>query len=91
MSLHDFIIFYKVLYYIIKIILLFNKNKYLNWCIETNKSIAFKNNEETISSFCQLIYELYRNEIFLDVMRKVHLSKITNSQSLRMSAYEMEN
>jgi len=82
---------YVISYYIIKIILLFNKNKYLNWCAETNKSIAFKNNEETISSFCQLIYDLYRNEIFLDVMQKVRLSKITNSQSLRMSAYEMEN
>lgn len=49
-------------YYILKLILIYHINDFLEWCISHNNNIVqFKQTEQNIVSFCQFLIERYDN------------------------------
>lgn len=81
---------YIVSYFIIKMILFFNLNSFIEWCFNVNKGIKFNTNE--INSFFKFIYTHHNNETFIKHLNHVEKVKLTEyaKNSLRMSIYEIE-
>ena len=49
-------------YYILKLILIYHINDFLEWCVSHNNNIVqFKQTEQNIISFCQFLIERYDN------------------------------
>ena len=86
-------------YYIIKALLLYNKNQFIGWCVSNNKVLLdFNKTTGGIDSFCSLIRSLYTNPIYINAIRTIEpwfiYNRLSNSlarKTLRMTAFEMEN
>lgn len=84
---------YVLSYYIIKSILLFHSNKFLEWCLTNNTNVVeFNKTEDHIIKFCVLIKSLYENEDYLNDIRTIepYLNSNNNStegKTLRMTLF----
>jgi hypothetical protein len=86
-------------YYIIKALLLFNKNAFINWCSQNNKVLLdFNKTSNNVDKFCDLIRSLSTNKDFVLSAQRVEpwfvYNKLSNSRSrktLRMTVFELEN
>ena len=81
-------------YYIIKTLLLYNKNRFIGWCDSNNKVLLdFNKTTRGVDSFCDLIRSLYANQIYMNVMRLVEpwfaQSNVLIRKTLRMTVFEM--
>ena len=66
-------------YYIIKLILLFNSNKFGKWCEKYNNTILQFGKESNIVHFIELIEELYMDSAFLKYIENVENKIIQNT------------
>jgi hypothetical protein len=90
---------YVLSYYIIKSILLYNKNQFIEWCVSNNKVLLdFNKTVEGVNSFCNLIRSLYMDMIYINAIKTnetwfIHnrTSKLLARNTLRMTVIEMEN
>ena len=86
-------------YYIIKALLLYNKNKFVGWCSTNNKVLLdFNKTNKGIDSFCELIRSLYMDPIYINTLKTIEpwfiYNKMENSlarKTLRMTVFELEN
>ena len=86
-------------YYIIKALLLFNKNAFINWCSQNNKVLLdFNKTSNNVDKLCELIRSLSTNKDFVLSAQRVEpwfvYNKLSNSRSrktLRMTVFELEN
>ena len=70
-------------YYVLKCILLFYYNEFVDWCYDHNSSIAFKNTQETINSLIKFIKERYNKA---DLLKCIDMnSDIQTTDTLIMS------
>ena len=79
-------------YYVIKTVLLFHMNDFITWNVNNNTNIInFKKTQTNITSYCDLIKNVYQNESFIKTIRKVEtIMKTKNTHdTMRMSVYEM--
>lgn len=81
-------------YYMIKLIFLYNKNKFIEWNHSHNSYIQFTQTQENIIELCKFIYSLYDQSCFIEDIEEFS-KKTSNNQlinkSMRMTLYEMEN
>lgn len=81
-------------YYMIKLIFLYNKNKFIEWNHSHNSYIQFTQTQENIIELCKFIYSLYDQSCFIEDIEEFS-KKTSNNQlinkSMRMTVYEMEN
>ena len=77
-------------YYVIKCILLFHCNEFIEWCNINNRTILFSQNENTIISFCNFISSIYNNNELLENIKNIEKENI-KLNTLRMTVYEFEN
>lgn len=77
-------------YYVIKCILLFHCNEFIEWCNINNRTILFSQNENTIISFCNFISSIYNNNELLENIKSIEKENI-KLNTLRMTVYEFEN
>lgn len=82
-------------YYILKSLLFFKLNHFIEWCtIHNNSSLNFNKNEENVLKFCNLIRENYRDSKYLNTIDKIQNWFKQNNKcnyeckTLRMSLYE---
>lgn len=86
-------------YYIIKSLLLYNKNQFIGWCVSNNKVLLdFNKTTKGIDSFCGLVRSLYTDPIYVSAIRTIEpwfiYNRLSNSlarKTLRMTVFEMEN
>ena len=86
-------------YYIIKSLLLYNKNQFIGWCVSNNKVLLdFNKTARGIDSFCGLVRSLYTDPIYINATRTIGpwfiYNRLSNSlarKTLRMTTFEMEN
>jgi hypothetical protein len=86
-------------YYIIKALLLYNKNKFIGWCSSNNKVLLdFNKTAHGIDSFCSLIRSVYMDPVYINLKRSIEPWFIYNKLSgtfvrktLRMTVMELEN
>jgi len=86
-------------YYIIKALLLYNKNQFIGWCSTGNKTLLdFNKTAHGIDSFCQLIRSLYMDPLYINALKTIEpwfiYNKMGNSlarKTLRMTVFELEN
>jgi len=72
-------------YYVIKSILLFHLNDFIEWCMITNnRSLNFKKNNTAIKSYCKLIENMYREPLFLENIVKMENFYLTNYSDVKM-------
>ena len=85
---------YVISYYMIKLIFLYNKNKFIEWNHSHNSYIQFTQTQENIIELCKFIYNLYNQSCFIedieDFSKKTSNNQLINT-SMRMTLYEMEN
>jgi hypothetical protein len=56
-------------YYVIKCVLFFHLNEFIEWCVKQNScSLEFRKNNTNIKSYCKLIESLYREPEFIKKM-----------------------
>jgi len=84
-------------YYILKSIMMFFIDKYIDWCATNNEtSINFNKNPKNLIKYCEFIREHYKKPSYLDAiksMEKTVLNKKnpkTIMETLRMTVYEMQ-
>ena len=84
-------------YYILKSIMMFFIDDYIDWCANNNQiSINFNKNPNNLIKYCEFIREHYKNPSYLDaiksiekiVLNKKHPKKIM--ETLRMTVYEIQ-
>ncbi len=86
-------------YYIIKALLLYNKNKFIGWCSTNNQVLLDFNKTSTgIDGFCSLIRSLYMDPEYINVLKTIEswfiynkLSTALPRKTLRMTVFELEN
>jgi hypothetical protein len=86
-------------YYIIKSLLLYNKNRFIGWCVSNNKVLLdFNKTTKGIDSFCGLVRSLYTDPTYINATRSIgpwfihnRLSNSFARKTLRMTTFEMEN
>jgi hypothetical protein len=86
-------------YYIIKSLLLFNKNEFIDWCSQNNKVLLdFNKTSHNVDKFCDLIRSLSTNKDFMLSAQRMEpwfiYNKLSNTlarKTLRMTAFELEN
>ena len=79
---------YVISYYLLKSILIFNINDFLNWNKTHNKTIAFNNTHENLKHFSNFIKEKYKNPNYINFMKDIQKLPINNN-TMRMSLYEI--
>jgi hypothetical protein len=84
-------------YYILKSIMMFFIDEYIDWCATHNQmSINFNKNPNNLIKYCQFIREHYKNDSYLYVIKSIENNvlnkKITKSimETLRMTVYELQ-
>ncbi len=77
-------------YYIIKTILMYNKNVFIGWCIQNNRNpLDFRKTTANVDKYCALIKHLHREPMFIANMQTVANSNFSfNDTSLRMTVVE---
>jgi hypothetical protein len=86
-------------YYIIKSILLFNKNAFIDWCSQNNKVLLeFNKTSHNVDKFCDLIRSLSTDKDFMMSAQRMEpwfiYNKLSNTlarKTLRMTVFELEN
>jgi hypothetical protein len=86
-------------YYIIKSILIYNTNDFIEWTIQNNRnSLEFRKTNSNVEHYCKLIKNLYKNTSYLNTMKVMEewffINRNYNSfefQNLRMTVYELED
>ena len=86
-------------YYIIKSILLYNKNKFIDWCSTNNRVLLdFNKTNKGVDSFCGLIRSLYMDPVYINGLKSISswfiYNKMSNAlprKTLRMTVFELEN
>jgi len=86
-------------YYIIKSLLLYNKNHFIEWCSTNNKVLLdFNKTNRGITGFCNMIRSLYMDPVYIDAMKTIEpwfiYNKMSNAlprKTLRMTVFELEN
>lgn len=86
-------------YYIIKSILLYNKNKFIDWCSDNNRVLLdFNKTNKGVDSFCGLIRSLYMDPVYINGLKSISswfiYNKMSNAlprKTLRMTVFELEN
>ena len=86
-------------YYIIKSLLLYNKNRFIGWCVSNNKVLLdFNKTTKGIDSFCALVRSLYTDPTYINATLSIgpwfihnRLSNSFARKTLRMTTFEMEN
>lgn len=77
-------------YYIIKTILIYNKNTFISWCIQNNRNpLDFKKTNTNVDKYCALIKRLHREPTFIASIQSI--SAINNGNfdgTLRMTVIE---
>ena len=75
-------------YYIIKSILMYHKDSFIDWCVSNNKNpLDFKKTPTGINRYCSLIKDLYRNPDFIrDIQTAATIRRFDDT--LRMTAIE---
>lgn len=83
-------------YYILKSILFFFMNEYIEWCIDNNgQTIHFSKEHEVLQknldSYCGFIREHYQNPLFVNSINKLYfwLSSISKTKQKRMEFQTM--
>lgn len=75
-------------YYIIKSILMYHKNTFIDWCVSTNKNpLDFRKTPAGIRRYCSLIQELYSDPNFIHATQIVSMIRGFD-HTLRMTAIE---
>jgi len=86
-------------YYIIKSLLLYNKNKFIEWCSVNNKVLLdFNKTDKGIQRFCNMIRSNYMDPVYISALSLIE-SKFKNNisfnstafKTLRMTVFELEN
>jgi hypothetical protein len=75
-------------YYVIKSILMYHKNEFIDWCVSNNKNpLDFKKTPTGVNRYCSLISDLYRNPNFI---QNIQLAATIRGfdDTLRMTAIE---
>jgi len=84
-------------YYVIKSVLFFHLNEFIEWCVRQNRgSLEFRKNNTNIKSYCSLIEGLYREPEFIKKMVETR-EKLNEEfsptkeeyKTLRMTLYEI--
>lgn len=86
-------------YYIIKSILIYNTNDFIEWTVHNNRnSLEFRKTNSNVQHYCKLIKNLYKTQSYLKTMKVVEDWFIHNRnyislefQNLRMSLYELDD
>lgn len=86
-------------YYIIKTILIYNTNDFIEWTIQNNRnSLEFRKTNSNVQHYCKLIKNLYKTTSYLKTMKVMEDWFIRNRnytslefQNLRMSVYELDD
>jgi hypothetical protein len=86
-------------YYIIKALLLYNKNRFIGWCSTYNEVLLdFNKSTQGIDEFCALIRSLYMDPIYISLLQTIEpwfiYNKMSNTlprKTLRMTVFELEN
>ena len=75
-------------YYVIKSILMYHKDEFIEWCVSNNKNpLDFKKTPTGINRYCSLISDLYRNPDFIrDIQTAATIRGFDDT--LRMTAIE---
>ena len=84
-------------YYIIKSILIYNTNDFIEWTVRNNRnSLDFRKTTSNVDHYCKMIKNLYKSPMFLDNIKVMEdwfvRNKTYNSfefQTLRMTLYEV--
>jgi hypothetical protein len=83
-------------YFVIKSLLYFHKNEFLEWCIENNtNTIPFTKTRTNVEKYCQLIYSIHKNPLFLQEIANMEqvLQNINKKKeiykTLRMTMYSV--
>jgi hypothetical protein len=77
-------------YYILKLILLYHYNDFLNWCIENNKNII-KFDERNQNLFCDFIKKNYKNRNMIIEINNIHDLIYKNEEFQKLFIYHNEN
>jgi len=86
-------------YYIIKSLLLYNKNQFIDWCSVNNKVLLdFNKTDKGIQRFCNMIRSNYMDPVYISDLGLIE-SKFKNNisfnstafKTLRMTVFELEN
>jgi hypothetical protein len=77
-------------YYIIKTILIYNKNAFIRWCIQNNRNVLdFRKTTTNVDKYCALIKRLHREPTFIANMQTVaNIHVGFDDTSLRMTVIE---
>lgn len=79
-------------YYILKTILLFNVNDFMNWCDMNNLNLfEFRKTDEKIEKLSKFIERKHREKKFLNFISKIKKENIKDdllSKTLRMTIYD---
>lgn len=74
-------------YYIIKSILMFNKNIFIKWCIKNNRNVLdFRKTNTNVDKYCALIKRLHKDPSFIFNINAVTINGFKDT--LRMTAIE---
>ncbi len=80
-------------YYVIKSLMLFHLNDFLNWCfLENNGSLNFKKTQDNLKNFCFLIKKNYKDPKYMKLHEKItsyidHSSNEFVDTTLRMTLF----
>lgn len=75
-------------YYVIKSILMYNKNEFIAWCISNNRNpLDFHKTPANINRYCELIRQLYRRQDFIQSITTAATVR-GHEHTLRMTAIE---
>jgi len=84
-------------YYILKSIMMFFIDDYIDWCATNNeRSINFNKNPENLIKYCEFIREHYKKPSYLDAIKSMEKNVLnkqnpkTIMETLRMTVYEMQ-
>jgi hypothetical protein len=84
-------------YYILKSIMMFFIDKYIDWCANHNQySINFNKNPNNLIKYCEFIREHYKNTSYLDAIKSIEKCVLnkknpkTIMETLRMTVYEIQ-
>lgn len=86
---------YAISYFIVKTILLFHQNEFIEWCLQNNSKrnpMMFVRTFDNMKAFFSFIHRFYRNEKFLDALEYSNYDVDRRSffySTTTMSLYEM--
>lgn len=84
-------------YYILKSIMMFFIDDYIDWCASNNQmSINFNKNPNNLIKYCQFIREHYKNPSYIESIKSIEKNVLNKKhpknimETLRMTVYELQ-